>query len=114
MRGSVVDGVHVFLGLPYAAPPFGDEWAWILRGTRFRLEGATLAQFLQWIEVEGGRTVELTDAAIASAADRTVLHGSIAGLSVEEALDAVLPTIGMTYRTDGARVILTRPRGVAR
>lgn len=97
-----------------AAPTFGDEWAWILQGTRFRLEGATLARFLQWIEVEGGRTVELSDAALASAADRTVLHGSIAGLSVEEALDAVLPTIGLTYRIDGARVIVTRPRGVAR
>jgi para-nitrobenzyl esterase len=25
VRGSVVDGVHVFLGMPYAAPPFGTR-----------------------------------------------------------------------------------------
>ncbi|RXZ44365.1 carboxylesterase/lipase family protein, partial [Agromyces binzhouensis] len=23
LRGRIVDGVHVFLGVPYAAPPFG-------------------------------------------------------------------------------------------
>ena len=25
MQGRVAEGVHVFLGIPYAAPPFGDR-----------------------------------------------------------------------------------------
>jgi hypothetical protein len=97
-----------------AAPTFGADWAWVLRATSFRLEGATLARFLRWVEEEGGRSVDVADAATAAAADRTILHGSIAGLSLEEALDAVLPTIGLTHRADGARVIVARPPGAAR
>jgi hypothetical protein len=44
----------------------------------------------------------------------TILHGSIAGLTAEEALVVVLPTCGLTYRIESQRVIVSRPETPAR
>jgi ferric-dicitrate binding protein FerR (iron transport regulator) len=93
-----------------ATATVGPEWDWILRGTTFTLEGATLEQFLGWVHADGGLRVEIADAAIAARMGSRVLHGSIAGLTVAEALDAVLPTLGLAHRLDGARVIVSAAR----
>jgi hypothetical protein len=42
--------------------------------------------------------------------EQIVLHGSIDGLTPEEALGAVLPTCGLTFRLEGERLIV----GIAR
>jgi hypothetical protein len=94
-----------------AVATFGPEWDWILKATPFRLEGATLDRFLTWVEIEGGRSVEFADERLRDEAGRVVLHGSVSGLAMDEVLEAVLPTIGLTSRIVGDRVVIARARG---
>jgi hypothetical protein len=88
----------------------GPEWDWVTTIAQpFRLEGATVAAFLEWVSREQGWHWEYADAATKRRAERTVLHGSIEGLTPEEALAAVLPASGLTSRRDGDRLIVTSP-----
>jgi len=78
--------------------PYGAEWSWTHRiAPPFALEGRSLNQFLEWVARESGRRVSFADEGTASAAETVVLHGSIEGLTPEEALAAVLPTCGMSH-----------------
>ena len=95
-------------------PTFGAEWDWILRSTAFRLEGATLDQFVGWIESEGGRRVEFRPQALRAETSTTVLHGSVRGLTMSEAMAVVLPAAGLTFREEDRSVVIERPRGRAR
>jgi ferric-dicitrate binding protein FerR (iron transport regulator) len=89
----------------------GAEWDWVARAAPpFRVEGQTLAAFLDWVTREGGWTVRFADAALERASRTTVVHGSIEGLTPTEALDVVLPTCGMTHHLDADHVVLERPR----
>jgi ferric-dicitrate binding protein FerR (iron transport regulator) len=87
---------------------FGPDWDWIVRGTLFRLEGATLVRFFAWVEAEGGRQVEFSDPSLRDAVGGTVLHGSIEGLTVDDALAAILPASGLTHKLENGRVIVER------
>jgi FecR-like protein len=93
---------------------FGPEWDWILQATPFRLERSTLAQFLAWVEVEGGRQVQFRPSRLRDEVAATVLYGSIQGLSMDAALEAALPAAGLTFRLEGSRVIVERAAGGAR
>ena len=85
----------------------GPEWSWVSDvAPPFRLEGATVPAFLHWVTREQGWTLEF-DSSLQARADRIVLHGSIAGLTAEEALAAVLPTCGLTSRREGDRLIVS-------
>jgi hypothetical protein len=85
----------------------GPEWSWVGRlAEPFLLEGATLPAFLDWVAREEGWHWEIADAALRARATRIVLHGSIEGLSPEEALGAVLPSASLTYRREGTRVLV--------
>jgi len=78
--------------------PYGSEWSWTHRiAPPFALEGRSLNDFLEWVARESGRSVSFADEGAASAAESVVLHGSIEGLTPEEALAAVLPTCGMSH-----------------
>jgi hypothetical protein len=70
------------------------------------LEGATVQTFLDWISREQGWDWEIADSTLRARAGRVVLHGSIEGLTPEEALAAVLPAAGLTYRREGARLVI--------
>jgi ferric-dicitrate binding protein FerR (iron transport regulator) len=92
-----------------AIATFGDDWNWTVRAAApFRLEGRTLGVFLDWIAREGGRDVAFRNPAIEPAARRIVVHGSIDGLTPDEALAAIVPACGLTYTIDGGRVVLDR------
>ena len=89
----------------------GPEWRWVGDvAPPFRLEGATVPAFLRRITREQGWTLEFTDASLRSRVDRVVLHGSIEGLTADEALAAVLPTCGLTSRRQGDRLIVSAAR----
>lgn len=91
--------------LPYAA-----SWRWAtLAAPPFRVEGATLAAFLSWAAAEGGRQVQFADRTLERAMAATALHGSIEGLTTDEALDAVLTTCGLAHRVEGDRIIVFKP-----
>ena len=88
----------------------GADWEWLLRASPFRVQGATLEAFLRWVETEGGRPVEFADPAVRATLGRTVLHGSIDGHTLEEALAVILPACGLSHRIDGDRVVVTADR----
>jgi ferric-dicitrate binding protein FerR (iron transport regulator) len=90
-------------------PSYGPAWSWVARvAPVIEIDGRPLGSFLDWAAREGGWTVRLDDAGAERAAREVTLSGSIQGLSVEEALEAVLPTCRMTHRIDeGALVVET-------
>ena len=89
--------------------PFADDWNWTtLAAPVFEVEGARLSAFLQWVATESGRTIDFRNARLSQSYASTVLHGSIRGLTVDEALTVVLPTCGLTHRVVDNRVIVER------
>jgi len=80
----------------------GADWDWIARATRPpQLKGRPLPEFLAWAEREGGRAIRFADPALERANAATIVYGAIESLTVEEALDVVLPSCGLARRTDG-------------
>jgi ferric-dicitrate binding protein FerR (iron transport regulator) len=80
----------------------GADWDWIVRATQPpQLEGRPLPEFLAWAEREGGRTIRFADPALERDNAATIVYGAIERLTVEEALDVVLPSCGLARRTDG-------------
>jgi ferric-dicitrate binding protein FerR (iron transport regulator) len=82
-----------------AFSPADPEWGWTLRASPgFVLEGRSLADFLDWVSRETGRSWRLAEGAERRSPSTIVLHGSVAGMSPDEGLAAVLPTCGLTHR----------------
>ena len=54
-----------------------------------------MRDFLDWIAGENGWQLRFADSAVEQKSQTTILHGSIKGLTPEEALAAVLPTSGV-------------------
>ena len=80
----------------------GAAWDWIVRAVPPpQLEGRSLPEFLAWAEREGGRPIRFADTALERANRATIVYGAIESLTVEEALDVVLPSCGLARRTDG-------------
>jgi len=93
-------------------PVDGSYWAWVEAiAPPFALEGASLESFLRWVGREQGWAWRFSDEAAARHGATVVLHGTIDGLTPTEALDAVLPTCGMTHEIlDGELLVsLARP-----
>ena len=87
----------------------GADWAWVSELVMpFTLEGATLESFLDWAAREEGWTWEFENPAVRKSVAGTVLHGSIEGLSVTEALEVVLPACGITFKRGGNRLTLRK------
>jgi ferric-dicitrate binding protein FerR (iron transport regulator) len=76
----------------------GPEWAWTADVTPVPdIEGLTAEAFLRWAARERGLFLVYLDEDAERAAVETKLSGTIQGLTLEEALGAVLPTCRMTY-----------------
>ena len=83
----------------HTIPVNGPDWAWTTGAiTPFELEGRSLHEFLYWIADENGWQLQFADAAVEDKARTTTLHGSIQGLTPEQALAAVLPTSGVEHQ----------------
>jgi hypothetical protein len=96
-------------GLPerHAIAVSGDEWRWIDDlAPPFTLEGSTGAAFLEWAGRHHGMRWAYAEPGLGERMRRTVLHGSIEGLTGEEAFEAVVRTSGLTMRRDGERFII--------
>ena len=68
----------------------------------------TLSVFLDWVAREGGWTIRFADEALRRSAPSIVLRGSIDGLTPEQALEAILPTCGLTHRIANGTVTIDR------
>lgn len=89
------------------APIGGAAWDWILEvAPSFELEGASLDSFLRWVSRETGREIRFSDLAAERAAPSVVLHGSASGLRPDQALEAVLPTCGLTHSLAKGAVLI--------
>jgi len=94
-------------------PEYGERWAWVTQLAPVpSLEGLTLAEFLHWLTREQGWRLEFATPELANAASKVQLHGSIEGLSGEEALALVMASTGWSYRLDnGTLAIDSRGQG---
>ena len=94
--------------------PYGPDWEWIVGVTpTLDLEGRTARDFLDWVARERGWTLAFADGAVARAAEEIELGGTVERLTLEQALDAVLPTCRMMYSVeDGVLVIASQPEDV--
>jgi ferric-dicitrate binding protein FerR (iron transport regulator) len=87
--------------------PDGEAWTWVQQiAPSFQLEGRPLGELLAWVGRESGWHVVFADPGRGASASSVTLHGSIEGLSPEQALNAVLPTCGLAGRRDGDSVVV--------
>jgi ferric-dicitrate binding protein FerR (iron transport regulator) len=96
-------------------PAYGEDWDWAAAtAPGIEIEGLPLSRFLSWAGRELGR--EISYATPETAADVTgiVVHGSIAGLTPGQALDAVLATTRMRAVTVDGRIIVGSDRPAPR
>jgi ferric-dicitrate binding protein FerR (iron transport regulator) len=88
-------------------PVYGAEWKWVLQiAPGLDIEGRRLDDFLSWISRETGRRIQFENLELQESASSIVLHGTIEGLSVGDALETVLPTCGLTHRVSEGKITI--------
>jgi ferric-dicitrate binding protein FerR (iron transport regulator) len=93
------------------SPGYGDTWDWIGSTTpAMDIEGLPLAQFLAWAGRELGREVVFATPGVRQEAASIVVHGSVAGLSPREALEAVLATTSVRGALDEGQIVISGGR----
>jgi hypothetical protein len=91
-------------------PTYGTEWDWTAGlATVFEIEGRSLQAFLDHVTREEGWTLRYANPTLADAASRIVLHGSVEGLTGEDALRVALATSGLQYRLRDGELLVSRP-----
>ena len=96
------DGVHTGK-LPVDDPRF--DWIAALP-SEFRLDGATLNEFLAWFQRETGLSPTYGKGLDSAHLGQVQLKGSIESLEPLEALSLVLATADLAWRREGAKVII--------
>lgn len=91
--------------------PYGPEWSWAeALAPEFDITDRSLLDFLEWASRETGRPVAFADEALRLEARDVMLKGSTHGLTVAQALDAVLSTTNFTAEAANGRLLVTRRR----
>ena len=86
---------------------YGPGWDWVQRtAPPFTIENASLADFLHWVSRETGLRWQLAEPR--DDPRQVILHGSIEGLTAEEALSVVLPGCGYRHRLVGGEIRLEK------
>ncbi len=90
-----------------AMPIYGKDWDWAAAtAPGIEIEGLPLSRFLSWAGRELGREIVYATPTAATDAARIIVHGSIAGLTPQQALDAVLATTRVhAVMADGRLVV---------
>lgn len=89
----------------------GETWRpWLATAPPFRLEGATVIEFLGWLAREQGWTVHWADPGLALEAATIRLHGGEVRLGPGHAPELVLETSGMASRLDDGVLHVFRRR----
>lgn len=93
-----------------SVPAYGDVWRWAEAvAPQFPIEGRSLDEFLAWAARETGRDVIYVSADAAREAEATRLKGSVAGLSPEAAVTAVLAAEpGLRHQIAGGQIRIER------
>lgn len=94
---------------------YGPEWDWVGQITpSMEIAGRTLLEFLDWVSEERGLRLVFADSSTAEAAEQIVLKGSVADMSPDEALQAVLPTCQMTRTVESGILLIHSESGSGR
>jgi hypothetical protein len=84
-------------------------WGWVVAAApALDIEGVRVRVFLDWVARETGLALAFADAEAAALADATVLHGSIAHLTPEEAPAVVLASCGLAHRVAAGTLVVSR------
>ena len=84
-----------------------DYWNWIdALAPTYDISNKTLLEFLKWAARETGRELQFKTNELRMSAMRTDIHGSIEGLTPDEALESILLTTNVRYRIEDARIII--------
>jgi hypothetical protein len=76
--------------------PAAASWNWILDvSAPFRIDGASVATFLEWVEAETGLEVVYADTQARRTAREAVLHGDLGSMRADEAPAVILPSAGL-------------------
>jgi len=90
-------------------PLFGESWDWVAAATPgLDIDGHSLAEFLAWAGRELGCSVVFASAETEGEAASIIVHGSIAGLTPAQALDAVLATTRLQAYIDDGHIVISR------
>lgn len=74
-------------------PPYSEAWQWVSEyAPEVSIDGRPLSAFIDWYARETGLTLRFVAPATRADADRTILRGTVSGLSPQQALAAVLAT----------------------
>jgi ferric-dicitrate binding protein FerR (iron transport regulator) len=89
--------------------PHDPSWAWVTELTpSLDLTGKSLLDFLKWGARETGRVLQFESDDTRMFAMRTDVHGSVEGLTPDEALDAILATTSVRYRIEADKIVISR------
>jgi ferric-dicitrate binding protein FerR (iron transport regulator) len=92
-------------------PRTDADWAWVEFGVRMiDIDGLPLSEFLDWAARERGGRVRYADPAIAQRAPSIVLRGSVAGMSLDRAIESVTATSGLAHRWEGRELVIGEAR----
>ena len=90
----------------------GEPWDWVTAiAPKLELEGLSAHEFLNWAARESGWELRFTDQDLERSAESIVLSGSTEGLTIQQALDAVLPTCRMAHQVDEGVLLVWRLAG---
>lgn len=93
-------------------PPHDRYWDWATAlAPAFDIDDRPVAEFLNWAARETGRELVFASDSARLAAMATRLSGSVSGLTPEEAIEAVQPTVPrFDIRIEGRRIIVSLSR----
>jgi ferric-dicitrate binding protein FerR (iron transport regulator) len=87
----------------------GEMWSWAdALAPAMEIENQHLDAFLAWIAHETGRQLNFADETARAEAQQTILHGSVANLSLQQALTTVLMTTDFDDSIDADRLVIKR------
>lgn len=86
-------------------PHTGWEWTETV-APPFLIEGRSLADFLNWAARERGARVRYVDPALAARATGIVLHGSVEGMTLDQAVASVAVTSGLVHRWQAGELVV--------
>jgi ferric-dicitrate binding protein FerR (iron transport regulator) len=83
------------------------RWNWIADVTPpYAIEDRRLTEFLAWVCRETGRELAFASPEVEATAQSIILRGSVAGLSPNDALAAVMATTNLSYTDDDGRLVI--------
>lgn len=93
-------------------PTHGAPWDWTLRvAPRFDAQAATVSAYLDWLAGETGWRVVFEDPSLEATARAVRIHGGIAHLDPDQTPDAVVPSLGFSYRLEDGVLTILGPSG---